>query len=186
MRPAAEAVEPGSLGAGVERDDHGRVAMVEEQRGPGVKAGDAGHLLVCELEVEDVDVLAPALRTYRLRDDDDAALGQPAEDDLPDGLPCAAPISLSSGLEKRSFLPSANGPQDSIWMPRSRISSWSAVRWKNGSVSIWLTAGVISLWSRALSSPGCFWTHSLVVTNSSPRRDAAAGECSTDGFLVAV
>lgn len=32
----------------------------------------------------------------------------------PTDLPCAAAISLRTGFEKGSFLPSANGPQDSI------------------------------------------------------------------------
>src|SRR4249919_497938 len=76
----------GSVGAAVEPGDHGRVAVVEEQRGTNVETGDAGHLLIGELEVEDVDVLALTLRAYRLRYDDDAALGQPPEDDLTDGL----------------------------------------------------------------------------------------------------
>jgi hypothetical protein len=38
--------------------DHGGVAVVEEQRGARIERGDAGHLLVSELEVEHVDVLA--------------------------------------------------------------------------------------------------------------------------------
>ena len=31
--------------------------MVEEQRGAGVQAGDAGHLVLAQLEVEDIEVL---------------------------------------------------------------------------------------------------------------------------------
>ena len=48
--------------------------------------GDAGHLVVGELEVEDVDVLAHPLGADGLGDDDDVALDEPAQDDLGDGL----------------------------------------------------------------------------------------------------
>ena len=60
--------------------------MVEEQRGSCVQRGDAAHLVVGELEVEDVDVLGHALGADRLRDDDDVALDEPAQHDLRDGL----------------------------------------------------------------------------------------------------
>src|SRR3954469_14377051 len=62
-------------------------------------------------------------------------------------FPCAAAISDNVGSVKRLLRPSANGPHDSVRMPRSRMISWSAVRWKNGWHSTWLTAGVISLCS---------------------------------------
>lgn len=51
-------------------------------------------------------------------------------------LPCFSPIWLSSWLVNRPFLPSANPPQDWICTPCPRMSTWSAVRWKNGWVSI--------------------------------------------------
>src|SRR5215218_5357577 len=70
--------------ASADRADHGRVAVAEEQRLAGVERGDAGHLLVGELEVEDVKVLGHAIRAHRLGDGDDAALEKPAKHDLCD------------------------------------------------------------------------------------------------------
>jgi hypothetical protein len=64
--------------------------VVEEQRRAVVHRGDAGHLVVGELEVEHVDVLAHPLGADRLGDDDDIALDEPAQDDLGDGLAVAA------------------------------------------------------------------------------------------------
>ena len=45
------------------------------------------------------------------------------------------------------FLPSANGPQDSIWTLFSRRNFCVSTCWWKGCVSIWLTAGATSLWS---------------------------------------
>src|SRR3954470_19049368 len=73
--------------AGGEPGDPLRVVVVEEQRLARVEAGDASHLVVGELEVEDVDVLGHPVGTDRLGDDDDVALGEPAQDDLGDRLP---------------------------------------------------------------------------------------------------
>jgi hypothetical protein len=112
--------------------------VVEEQRGAGVETGDAVICSSVSSKSKDVNVFALALRAYRLRYDDDAALGQPPEDDLTDGLAVCLPDLAEQRVGKEVV--SAFGewaPQDSIWMPRSRISSWSAVRWKNGWVSIW-------------------------------------------------
>src|SRR4051794_6635297 len=63
---------------------HCRVAVVEEQGSSGVHGGDPAHLVVGELEAEDVDVLGHALGAHGLRDDDDVALDEPAQDDLCD------------------------------------------------------------------------------------------------------
>jgi hypothetical protein len=51
--------------------------VVEEQRRAGVHRGYAGHLVVRELEVEDVDVLAHPLGADGLGDDHDVALDEP-------------------------------------------------------------------------------------------------------------
>ena len=84
-------------------------------------------------------------------------------------LPCARPISVSTGFVKMSFFPSANGPQDSIWTPRSTMSSWSTTRWWNGWVSIWSTAGTISLWStRSTSRSG--WKLETPMARATPSR----------------
>lgn len=69
-----------------DRADHGRVAVVEEQGGAGVHGGDAGHLVAGEGEVEDVEVLRHPLGSNRFGNDDDVALGEPAQHDLGDGL----------------------------------------------------------------------------------------------------
>jgi hypothetical protein len=69
--------------------------VVEEQRCAGVHRSDAGHLVVGECEVEDVDVLGDAVGPDRFRDDDDAALDEPAQDDLGDGL---AECALEEGV----------------------------------------------------------------------------------------
>jgi hypothetical protein len=61
--------------------------VVEEQRAAGVQARDSCHLVLSELEVEDVDVLAHPLGADRLRNHDDVALRQPTQDDLSNGLP---------------------------------------------------------------------------------------------------
>src|SRR3954452_7124535 len=63
---------------------HCRVAVVEEQGSSGVHGGDPAHLVVGELEAEDVDVLGHALGAHGFRDDDDVALDEPAQDDLRD------------------------------------------------------------------------------------------------------
>jgi hypothetical protein len=60
--------------------------VIEEQRRAGVEGCDLLHLLVGELEVEDVQVLGHPLGPHRLRDHDDLALGEPAQHDLADGL----------------------------------------------------------------------------------------------------
>src|SRR3954454_13231849 len=65
--------------AAVEPLDHRRVGVIEEQGAARVEIGDAAHLLVAELEVEDIDVLAHPLGAHRLRNHDDLALDQPAE-----------------------------------------------------------------------------------------------------------
>src|SRR3954452_25168752 len=56
---------------------------------PGALAGvellDRGHLVVGELEAEDVEVLRDALRRHRLGDHDAAELDVPADDDLAGG-----------------------------------------------------------------------------------------------------
>src|SRR4051812_5738236 len=56
----------GSVDADVaEPADPVRLAVVEEQRLARLHLGDAGHLVVGELEVDDVDVLRHALRADR-------------------------------------------------------------------------------------------------------------------------
>ncbi len=71
--------------AAADPDDPFGVAVVESDAGAGVEGGDAGHLLVGQGEVEDVEVLRHPLGTHGLGDDDDAALQQPAQGDLGDG-----------------------------------------------------------------------------------------------------
>src|SRR5215203_233255 len=66
--------------------DRRGVAVVEEQRLTGVQAGDLRHLVVGQLEVEDGEVLGHPLGSDRFGDDDDAALDEPAQHDLGDGL----------------------------------------------------------------------------------------------------
>jgi hypothetical protein len=56
--------------------------VVEEERLARVKVGDAGHLVLVQLEVEYVEVLAQTLRPDRLRDHDDVALREPTQNDL--------------------------------------------------------------------------------------------------------
>ena len=109
----ADAVEPAHpLGVGV----------VEEQRRAGVHRGDAGHLVVGQLEVEDVDVLAHPLGADGLRDDDDVALDEPAQDDLGDGLAVRGADLAEDGVGEDVVL-ALGEPQDSIWTPCSRMSS---------------------------------------------------------------
>jgi len=55
-----------SVGAAVEPADHGGVAVVEEQGAAGVEGRDSRHLLIGELEVEDVDVLAHPFQPHGL------------------------------------------------------------------------------------------------------------------------
>ena len=64
---------------------------------PGVHRGDAGHLVIGQGEVEDVEVLFHALAANRLGDGHDAALDQPAEHDLGDGLA----VGVADGGERR-------------------------------------------------------------------------------------
>src|SRR4026209_155409 len=78
---------PVSVDAGaVEARDPLGVGVVEELRRAGVEPGDAGHVVVAELEVEDVDVLSHSLRPDRFGDHDDLALDEPAQDGLGDRL----------------------------------------------------------------------------------------------------
>src|SRR6478672_9176292 len=48
----------------------------------GVEAGERRHVVLAQLEVEDLDVLADPLRRHRLRDRDVAELQMPAQDRL--------------------------------------------------------------------------------------------------------
>ena len=59
--------------------------------------GDAGHLVVGQGEVEDVEVLFHAFAADRLGDGHDAALDQPPEHDLGDGLA----VGVADGGERR-------------------------------------------------------------------------------------
>lgn len=60
--------------------------MVEELALPVLERGDLRHLIVGELEVEDVEVLRHALGMHGLRDRHHPALHEPAQDDLSDRL----------------------------------------------------------------------------------------------------
>ncbi len=59
-------------------------------------------------------------------------------------FPCFSPISANTGLEKKSFRPSAKGPQDSCCTPYLVIYSWAVFCCWNTWVSTWLTAGLTS------------------------------------------
>lgn len=59
--PAEDDCDRGSSvvdGAVSDGADHGRVAVVEEQRGAGVHGGDTGHVVVGKREVENVEFCA--------------------------------------------------------------------------------------------------------------------------------
>ena len=105
-----------------------------------------------QLEVEHVDVLAHALGANGFGDDDDVALDEPAQDDLGDGLAVRRADLAEDGVGEDVVLAFGERAQDSIWTPCSRMTAWSAVRWLNGCVSIWSTAGVTSLWARRSAS----------------------------------
>ena len=62
-----------------------RRAVVD--RVAAVKGGDLCHVLVCQCEVEELDVLGDVRGRLRTRDDDVPLLHVPAEDDLRGGLP---------------------------------------------------------------------------------------------------
>src|SRR5690348_4332387 len=65
---------------------HGGVAMIEEAALVQVQFGDRVYFTRTQSEAEHVEVLRDALRTDRLRDGHDAALGEPAQHDLRDRL----------------------------------------------------------------------------------------------------
>ena len=137
---------------------------------PVSRRGDAGHLVVGELEVEHVEVLGHPLGTHRLGDDDDAALDQPAQHDLGHRLAVRVGDRTSRvGSLNRLFLPSANGPHDSICTPCSAMSCWSSARWWNGWVSTWLTAGVTSLWVMRSTSRSA-WKFETPIARTRPSR----------------
>ena len=116
---------------------------------PVSSAAIACHVVARQLEVEDVEVLCHALLAHRLRNRDDAALHEPTQD-RPARRSCRAfaRSRVSTSLLKMSFLPSANGPHDSICTPFSCRNSCVSTCWWNGWVSIWLTAGRSSWWTR--------------------------------------
>jgi selenoprotein W-related protein len=58
-------------------------------------------------------------------------------------------MAVIVGSVNRLLRPSAKPPHDSICTPWARMTSWSAWRWKNGWVSIWLTAGDAAVADRA-------------------------------------
>lgn len=94
--------------------------MIEEGALAGVERGDRGHVVGGEIEVEDVEVLGDPFLAHGLGDRDHAALREPAQDHLGAMLlPYFAPIDRSTSCWKMSFLPSANGPHDSICTPFS-------------------------------------------------------------------
>ena len=53
--------------------------MVEEETLAGVEAGDLLHVILAQLEIEDVEILLHALHMYGLRYDDHTALDEPAQ-----------------------------------------------------------------------------------------------------------
>ena len=74
------------LGASVEPADPLRIPVIEEQADTAVQPSNLRHLLIGELEVEDIHVLAHSLAPDGLGDDDHPALGEPPKNDLPNGL----------------------------------------------------------------------------------------------------
>ncbi len=106
------------------------VAVVEEQGRAGVDGGDAGHLVVGEGEVEDVEVRRHPLGSNRLGDGDDVALGEPAEHDLGDGLAVGGADLGQGGVGEQVVAALGEPPQDSCWTPCPAMVSWSACRWK--------------------------------------------------------
>ena len=61
--------------------------MVEEERRARVHRRDARQIIVCELEVEDVEVLRHPIGAHRLRDDDDARWMSQRRTTWPSDLP---------------------------------------------------------------------------------------------------
>lgn len=102
--------------------------MVEEEAGAGVQLSDAGHLVLGEVEVEDVEVLGHPVAPHGLGNDDDAALDEPTENDLGNRLLVRGADVGEDRVGEEVVAASAKGPQDSIWTPRPRMSSWSAWR----------------------------------------------------------
>jgi hypothetical protein len=118
---AVWSVEP----EGTELADDCWVAVVQEQRGAVVHRGDARHVVVGEGEVEDVDVLGHPFGSDGLGDDDDAALDEPPQHDLSDGLAARDPDLAERRVGEEAVASLREGsPKDSICTPRSRISVW--------------------------------------------------------------
>ena len=86
MEVALATTAPPVPAAAIEPADHGRVSVIEENGAAGVQGGDASHVLLCQGEVEDVEVLFHTLTMDRFRDDRDVTLDEPSKHDLGNGL----------------------------------------------------------------------------------------------------
>ncbi len=72
--------------------------VAEEHAGLGVKTRDGCHLIVRELEIEDVQVFLHAFLVRGLGQGDDVTLGEPAQNHLRDGLAVRLADLAQSGI----------------------------------------------------------------------------------------
>ena len=99
-----------------------KVAGSGPMRSPRSRPSNRGHLVVAQLEVEDVDVLADPLRRDRLGDDDVAELQVPAQDRL------GRRLAVARGDRRRSSRRRAARPGRAGSRPRSRCRARRARR----------------------------------------------------------
>ena len=108
-----------------------------------VQRGDRRHVVLGQLEVEQLEVLGDPRRGGRLGEDDVAPLDVPAQGDLSGGLPTRSAIAVIVG--SFSTPPWAIGDQASVRMPCSDPYAADLVVVKYGCTSTWLTAGTTSV-----------------------------------------
>src|SRR5215208_4921260 len=141
-----------SISAVADLADDRRVAVVEEGRGAGVHRGDAGHLLVGELEVEDVEVLRHPLPADGLGVGGDLALDEPPQHDLGHRLAVGG-ADLAEGRVGEQVVAALGERAPGLELDAALTHELLVVlALKKGWVSIWLTAGVTSLWSMRSTS----------------------------------
>lgn len=107
---------------------HRGVVVIKEERLAAIHRRDAGHVGIGELKIEDVHVLAHPLRANGLLDDHHAALDQPTQNDLRDGLDVTRPDLRQRGIGEEVVSSLGKRPHDSICTPWSLINCCSAVR----------------------------------------------------------
>ena len=100
--------------------------MVKEQTLSFIQSADGLHICFTQGEVKYIQVLFHPLFVSGFWNDHNIALQEEAEGNLCGTFTVFPADSFSTGLVKKSFLPSANGPQDSCCTPYFTIYSCAA------------------------------------------------------------